>query len=365
LLAVHHQGIIHRDIKPANLLWSADHSVVKITDFGVSHHSNALARAAAEADAAAAAAASATSANGTESLAPASSSEEGYGSSDRASAKSKRPVDEGVLSPVSVASTGGFTTGTLSSALYDREDETELAKTAGSPAFFAPELCYGGETTPIATTPLGSPPAGDDASFDRAAAAAAGTSGTSFFARRFTSSSGGSGNGGRPSLSHRGSSSRPQSCSSATAQPFAAAAAGSGPGSSGHQTPSPHPSLAVRRPRITKAIDIWALGVTLYCLLFARVPFEAHSEFALFGVIPFDDYRVPESAGADELRTGNRAWDANEEARELGDLMDRLLEKDPEKRIRLEEVKVRIHSTALPQSCAPPTDALLPTTNRI
>lgn len=344
-VTVHHQGIIHRDIKPANLLWNADHSVVKITDFGVSHHSNALARAAAEADAAAAAAAMATSMTGNESIAAASGSEEGHGSNDRASTRSKKPVEEGILSPLSVASTGGFTTGTLSSALYDREDETELAKTAGSPAFFAPELCYGGETTPIATTPLGSPPAGDDTSFDRAAAAAAGTSGTSFFARRFTSSSGGGGSGGRPSLSHRGSSSRPQSSSSATAQPFAAA---SGPGSSGHQTPSPHPSLAIRRPRITKAIDIWALGVTLYCLLFARVPFEAHSEFALFGVIPFDDYRVPESAGADELRTGNRAWDANEEARELGDLMDRLLEKDPEKRIRLEEVKVRTSSLPPP-----------------
>lgn len=36
---LHFQGIIHRDIKPANLLWTTDRSRVKISDFGVSHFS--------------------------------------------------------------------------------------------------------------------------------------------------------------------------------------------------------------------------------------------------------------------------------------------------------------------------------------
>jgi serine/threonine protein kinase len=41
LSVVHYQGIIHRDIKPANLVWDANRTTVKITDFGVSHFSYA------------------------------------------------------------------------------------------------------------------------------------------------------------------------------------------------------------------------------------------------------------------------------------------------------------------------------------
>jgi serine/threonine protein kinase len=33
------------------------------------------------------------------------------------------------------------------------------------------------------------------------------------------------------------------------------------------------------------AIDVWALGVTLFCLVYGRVPFTASSEFELFRVI--------------------------------------------------------------------------------
>lgn len=39
------------------------------------------------------------------------------------------------------------------------------------------------------------------------------------------------------------------------------------------------------RPPVTYKIDIWAFGVTLYCLLFGKVPFIAESEFELFDVI--------------------------------------------------------------------------------
>ncbi|KAI8805509.1 kinase-like domain-containing protein [Cladochytrium replicatum] len=36
---------------------------------------------------------------------------------------------------------------------------------------------------------------------------------------------------------------------------------------------------------IGKAIDIWAMGVTLYCMVFGQVPFIAETEFELFQVI--------------------------------------------------------------------------------
>ncbi|KAG5361348.1 Serine/threonine-protein kinase ssp1 [Yarrowia sp. E02] len=114
---LHFQGVIHRDIKPANLLLC--HKQVKISDFGVSF----------------------TSAG-------------------------------------------------------DTTDEIELAKTAGTPAFFAPELC---QNNP------------------------------------------GKGN-----------------C-------------------------------------VTNKIDIWALGVTLYCLLFGKVPFSADSEYELFEVICRDKVTFPDT----------------------------------------------------------------------
>lgn len=44
-------------------------------------------------------------------------------------------------------------------------------------------------------------------------------------------------------------------------------------------------TLDKNRPPISHKIDVWAFGVTLYCLLFGKVPFIAESEFELFDVI--------------------------------------------------------------------------------
>ena len=41
----------------------------------------------------------------------------------------------------------------------------------------------------------------------------------------------------------------------------------------------------VSNPKIGKAIDVWAIGITLYCFIFGSVPFIADNEFELFGVI--------------------------------------------------------------------------------
>jgi serine/threonine protein kinase len=84
-----------------------------------------------------------------------------------------------------------------------------------------------------------------------------------------------------------------------------------------------------KRPTITKAIDVWALGITLYCLLFGRTPFpETGVEFQLFNLICNEPIAIPPPEFNEE--------DVDEEVR---DLLKRLLIKDPESRITLEEVK--------------------------
>ncbi|WFD30809.1 non-specific serine/threonine protein kinase [Malassezia sp. CBS 17886] len=107
-------------------------------------------------------------------------------------------------------------------------------------------------------------------------------------------------------------------------------------------------------PPITQAIDIWALGVSLYCLLFGHLPFDAESEYALFAVIPHEDYALPDYMGADRVRIGPRtprwgphhdaakdvpAAQLSHEAQLTRDLLDGLLQKDPRKRITLDQVK--------------------------
>ncbi|KAI5784712.1 hypothetical protein EDC01DRAFT_618567 [Geopyxis carbonaria] len=160
---LHWNGIVHRDIKPANLLWSND-KTTKISDFGVSF----LGRPIRDED------------------------DEGTGEDE--------PT--------------GF-----------EQDDLELAKTAGTPAFFAPELC----------------------------------------------------------------------------------------------------SLDITKPRvpITCAIDVWALGVTLFCFIFGRIPFMADHEYTLFKCISEDELIIPRQPVDDDLR----------------DLIKRLLTKNPSKRILLKEVK--------------------------
>ncbi|KAI7867041.1 kinase-like domain-containing protein [Spinellus fusiger] len=83
------------------------------------------------------------------------------------------------------------------------------------------------------------------------------------------------------------------------------------------------------RPRITKAIDVWALGVTLYCLVFGQCPFIAATEFELFDIIPTEPLCFPNPA-----HVGFDIPDS------LRDLLSQLLSKTPEDRITLEQVKV-------------------------
>lgn len=72
-----------------------------------------------------------------------------------------------------------------------------------------------------------------------------------------------------------------------------------------------------------KAADIWSMGVSLYCLRFGKIPFERTGVLELYEAIKLDDLNVE-----------------HEDCAEFCDLMRRLLEKVPDKRITMEEIRV-------------------------
>lgn len=74
-----------------------------------------------------------------------------------------------------------------------------------------------------------------------------------------------------------------------------------------------------------KAADIWALGATLYSLVFGNVPFLANNVPAVYEKIKNDRLTFPSDI------------QISPEAR---DLITKMLEKDPSKRITLPQIKV-------------------------
>lgn len=185
---LHYQGVVHRDIKPANLLQTKDHRV-KISDFGVSY----------------------------------------FGRPNR-EGESDDTVPE--------------------SEAKDFDDDLELSKTVGTPAFFAPELCY------------------------------------------------------------------------------------------------TDPDKEVQ-PKVSEQIDVWSLGVTLYCLIYARIPFLAEDEYQMFQKIANEPVYIPRRRlrpvdPDDENRPqyrddGELVYEEVDDV--LEDLLRRMLKKDPAERIRLKEIK--------------------------
>jgi len=72
-----------------------------------------------------------------------------------------------------------------------------------------------------------------------------------------------------------------------------------------------------------KAADIWSMGISLYCLKYGCIPFERPGVLELYEAIKNDDI---------DFTPVNDST--------FVDLMRRILEKDPEKRIKMHELRV-------------------------
>lgn len=81
-----------------------------------------------------------------------------------------------------------------------------------------------------------------------------------------------------------------------------------------------------------KSADIWSMGVTLYCLKYGHIPFERSSIMELYEAIKADP-------PGDEV----------EKDADFKDLINRILQKDPKKRIKMPELRAsHISMQALP-----------------
>jgi serine/threonine protein kinase len=87
---------------------------------------------------------------------------------------------------------------------------------------------------------------------------------------------------------------------------------------------SPEMCTAQHGEMSTKACDIWALGVTLFCLCFGKLPFVGHTILELYENIRDQPLVVPDGCSP-----------------ELKDLLEKMMRKNPAERITLTEIRVR------------------------
>jgi [calcium/calmodulin-dependent protein kinase] kinase len=80
-----------------------------------------------------------------------------------------------------------------------------------------------------------------------------------------------------------------------------------------------------------RAADIWAMGITLYCLRFGRLPFGESGVLELY----------------ESIKSNEPTFEPDTEEHFL-DLMRRILEKDPRKRITMPELRVRLLFDTIP-----------------
>ena len=108
------------------------------------------------------------------------------------------------------------------------------------------------------------------------------------------------------------------------------------------------------RPAITGQIDVWALGVTLYAMVFGRLPFFHSNQFIMYEKIARDEVFIPRmrlkgvpheivskvfGTVTDRRKRFDDILEYEDVNDDLRDLLKRLLEKKPSNRITLKEVK--------------------------
>ncbi|KAJ2013567.1 hypothetical protein GGI14_005313, partial [Coemansia sp. S680] len=324
------------------------------------------------------------------------------------------------------------TLGDINVSFDEKDEERELAKTAGTPAFFAPELCCTAEELAKVLKderarrqahmklvsrnrhdrdPMPSAPATRtcvsaiilDAEPDGGSKRGSSLRPTSMIIEKSPSTTAATANvglNGAASATPLGiggtakSMKRHSTIVSLLARPFSPKSPKSRSSAASGGTPTPVLSLEevddelADQPLptnvITPAIDIWAMGVTLYCLIYGRVPFQASTEFELFNIIPRQPLEFPQYLEAVEdgsssepllFDVQNGALDeASSAARpvrkvplpppdaDLCDLLSRLLDKDFRTRITIEEIKHHpwvVRDLDHPSSWAQETDPTL------
>lgn len=85
-----------------------------------------------------------------------------------------------------------------------------------------------------------------------------------------------------------------------------------------------------------KAADIWSMGVTLYCLRFGRIPFEVDGVLEMYEAIKCNEVDYTPF---------------DKEDPKFVDLMQRILEREPRKRITMDELRVDNYAHASVDLC--------------